>query len=307
MKSGSLFLAILLTINIFSYGNDKSINNEAEILALEYSGDLIASETLCKKIENDLAIIRRNYPQIKSIGHLPRWLPGQILILLKPEKWESFKNNTYQELNDLNQQYDLKEARIITESIYCILLTFSLNYHPERLAEIYKQLDGINSAEANGIMGDGDKIYIQGSGPDTYIFRAGWGDCPSGCIYEHLWEIHIDNENIATLVKEWGDPLTVNNKINTAHAIKKNLLNVNNINLTEKNIKISFRVPQSSFMSLKVYTIHGKEVCTVAQGFKEPNTYTTYFNSNRLPSNSYVLVFQLGNNIIVNKKIFLIH
>ncbi len=310
MKIGSLFstiLLVLLVVNSYSYENNASINEEAAILALEYSDDLIASETLCNKIENDLANIRRKYPQVRSVGHLPRWRPGQIIVSLGPEKWEAFKNNTFQELDDLNQQYDFKEVKILSESTHIIILTFSPNYHPERLAEIYEQLDGIRYAEPNGIIGDGNKIYLQGNGTYNYIFRAGWGDCPSGCIYEHLWEIHINDTDVATLIREWGDPLTVNIKMNKTPAINKSLLNINHINLTEKIIKISYRVPHSGFMSLKVYTIHGKEVYTVAQGFKEPNTYMTYFDSSRLSSNSYVLVFQLGNNIIVNKKIFPAH
>ena len=35
----------------------------------------------------------------------------------------------------------------------------------------------------------------------------GWGDCPAGCIYRHVWHFSVTPDGNATLDSETGDPL----------------------------------------------------------------------------------------------------
>lgn len=37
------------------------------------------------------------------------------------------------------------------------------------------------------------------------VFRMGWGDCPSGCIDEHLWTYRVGSDGSVELIAESGD------------------------------------------------------------------------------------------------------
>ena len=49
-------------------------------------------------------------------------------------------------------------------------------------------------------------IILLNENPRQYKYVLGWGDCPSGCIHSHVWEIQVNESNVA-LLKEYGDPL----------------------------------------------------------------------------------------------------
>jgi hypothetical protein len=36
----------------------------------------------------------------------------------------------------------------------------------------------------------------------------GWGDCPSGCINEHVWDFEVSADGEVTLLGESGDPIS---------------------------------------------------------------------------------------------------
>jgi hypothetical protein len=68
---------------------------------------------------------------------------------------------------------------------------------PHNMIEIARQISAfpfIYIAEPDGYAGDGNRISIQrGSGYADLDFSAGWGDCPSGCIYRRHWVFRITN------------------------------------------------------------------------------------------------------------------
>jgi hypothetical protein len=45
------------------------------------------------------------------------------------------------------------------------------------------------------------------SGGWQVTYTVGWGDCPSGCIYQHVWTYQVDADGTVTLLSETGDPL----------------------------------------------------------------------------------------------------
>jgi hypothetical protein len=58
--------------------------------------------------------------------------------------------------------------------------------------------------------------------------------------------------------------------------------------------QISFGLPQASHVTLKVYTINGQEVRTLADGDYSAGTHTVNFHANHLPSGTYFYVMQAG-------------
>ena len=77
------------------------------------------------------------------------------------------------------------------------------------LAIAIKKLDFIIDAYATSCIGDGSQIEIIDYTSDFihFIFSYGWGDCPSGCIKRHYWEIGVHGSGIVELIDESGDKL----------------------------------------------------------------------------------------------------
>lgn len=59
--------------------------------------------------------------------------------------------------------------------------------------------------------------------------------------------------------------------------------------------KIDYVIPSSSFVSLKVYDVNGREVKTLVNEFKNPGYYTFDFNASALPSGVYYYILKSGN------------
>jgi hypothetical protein len=51
--------------------------------------------------------------------------------------------------------------------------------------------------EATAVAGGGYHVTI----------TIGWGDCPSGCIDEHVWDFEVSADGQVTLLGESGDPI----------------------------------------------------------------------------------------------------
>jgi hypothetical protein len=52
--------------------------------------------------------------------------------------------------------------------------------------------------EATAVAGGGYHVTI----------TVGWGDCPSGCINEHVWDFEVSADGQVTLIGESGDPIS---------------------------------------------------------------------------------------------------
>ncbi len=68
---------------------------------------------------------------------------------------------------------------------------------------------------------------------------------------------------------------------------------------------ISYQIPESGFVSLKVYDTEGKEVQTLVNGFKKPGNYRINFNASNLSSGIYFYRISC-NNFIQTKKMVLL-
>jgi hypothetical protein len=52
--------------------------------------------------------------------------------------------------------------------------------------------------EATAVAGGGYHVTI----------TIGWGDCPAGCINEHVWDFEVSADGQVTLIGESGDPIS---------------------------------------------------------------------------------------------------
>jgi len=204
MKSMILVLGIsifAISITAFADGYD-----DAEILALQVSGELLPPPLLYERISKELEVIHQFYPGMERIHVFPPWAPGELIVGLTDDALEEFMNGEYHGLDSLNTLYGPVEMELILFNY--ILLEFSLNYNPECLSPIYSAAEGVLSAQPNHTIGDGDDINatIMDSSFSVYTFRRGWGDCPSGCMEEHLWKFYV-TESTVTFMQHEGNPI----------------------------------------------------------------------------------------------------
>jgi hypothetical protein len=86
------------------------------------------------------------------------------------------------------------------------------------------------------------------------------------------------------------------NNVPLVFALKQNYPNPFNPSTT-----ISYQIPNSGFVNLKIYDITGKEVITLVKEQKSAGSYSVRFNANNLPSGIYLCKIESGNNIQTKK------
>ena len=68
---------------------------------------------------------------------------------------------------------------------------------------------------------------------------------------------------------------------------------------------ISFTLPMSDNISLKVFNPLGEEVTTLVTGYTVAGKYTLYFNAKNLPSGMYIYQLITGANTYTRKMLYL--
>ncbi|MGB8657026.1 MAG: hypothetical protein WCE90_04485 [Candidatus Zixiibacteriota bacterium] len=184
-------------------------NEEAELMALCLSGELVAPDSLYNQVVNDFAAIRANFgdtlPIVDSIKFMPPWAAGRLIIGFDTAAVRLFCHGEYHAWDTLNQRYEVTriDSLAALHWIGLVLLRFRGRLHPYRLAEAYAVLPGVRAASPDGRIGDWPNVYAgQGDGGMTYLFRNGWGDCPSGCISSEYWYFAFAG-NQPTFVGHW--------------------------------------------------------------------------------------------------------
>jgi len=178
---------------------------EAEVLVLELTQALSPPDSLTAHVNADLVAIRTFDPFFERIHVSPDWDPSALLIELTPEAMQEFLAGTYHGLDELNAQYGPVEMRPLTFGNW-IKVTLSQCYSPPQLAILYGGAQGVVFSGPDYNIGDGSDIGIQGLG--LYTFRLAWGDCPSGCIYEHFWVFRVEGASVE-LLEDYGDQVAV--------------------------------------------------------------------------------------------------
>ncbi len=177
--------------------------SEAEVIALEGSGELLAPPDLVNEVEADLVVIRDAYPFLDWVYARAAWAPGHLLLGLTEADYDRFRAGEDEPFNELNDQLLLSTVSYWDFAHACHLI-FVPHYNPQFLIADYEALDGVRYAEPNYSLGDGPDITWEG--PGLYLFRYAWGDCPAGCLEEHFWRIRVV-AGVAQLLEEWGNPL----------------------------------------------------------------------------------------------------
>ncbi len=193
LTNADLTGAILLS-TVMPRGGVATDDPDAELLALETSGEFLAPRQLYLRIRQDLKRIRAAFPVVADIHHLARWVPGEVLARV-----------TEADLLQLNQSEFGPVTLGGTFSGWSELF-FKKHYHPVALTSLLRTRFGIEEVEPNYRLGDGNDIQYDAA-HFFYTFRRGWGDCPAGCLRQHFWVFSVTESGAVMLVGEFGDPL----------------------------------------------------------------------------------------------------
>lgn len=138
----------------------------------------------------------------------------EIILIVNPtfswtQRWkagERFTGND--EVDALIRQYDLSVVSYTVTpwgSEWAVLRS-SRALNVARLAERFKTIAGVVTAEPNGAAGDGNNIEAM---PEEqgwkYTFSLGWGDCPAGCIARRYWDFRVFSDGTVYFVGSRGD------------------------------------------------------------------------------------------------------
>ncbi|MCD4849166.1 MAG: T9SS type A sorting domain-containing protein [Candidatus Aegiribacteria sp.] len=136
-------------------------------------------------------------------------------------------------------------------------------------------------------------VYTTGLGPNEIPINLPEDDNLS--IYSHT---RLINEAVGILVgidTEPSSDLNVNGVLLQSHP-----------NPFNPTATITYEVPRSSEVSLKVYDTLGREIRTVVSGFQEPGTYSVVFEARDLPSGVYFCELHVGETLLVTRKMLIV-
>ncbi|MBA4407232.1 hypothetical protein C0389_08165 [bacterium] len=134
-------------------------------------------------------------------------------------------------------------------------------------------------------------LYVSFPNPS---YRVNFGGLEYGETY--YWRINAKN-NIGT--SDWSQIwkfTTVNVVSVNEHELPLDFRLIQNYpNPFNPSTKINFSIPNSQFVTLKVYDILGRELATLVNEEKLPGTYEVKFDGSTLPSGIYFYRLQAGN------------
>lgn len=103
-----------------------------------------------------------------------------------------------------------------------------------------------------------------------------------------------------------GDTLGIITSIDqNLTSLDKFILHQNYPNPFNPNTTISFSIPETDFVQLKVFDMLGEEVVTLVNESKSPGNYSVHFNAADLPSGIYIYSLRV-NGQVQNRKMLLI-
>ena len=176
--------------NWFPYGPSRD-NLEAEMLAMDVSGQLRAPDGEYTRIRGDLILIRTAYPQLTSVVDDTDYVPDQLIVGLEAGS----PTDGYEALNE--------RYLVIDELIYTWgrLLTFCDNLNAPVLAQEYQKLAEVSWADPNWLIGIDDYITVTPMGGTyRYDIDDGFMDCFDGCDCHRYWVIDVDEYGVVTLI-----------------------------------------------------------------------------------------------------------
>lgn len=117
-----------------------------------------------------------------------------------------------------------------------------------------------------------------------------------------------DNPSIHSHTRLINDALAVLTDVAEPSAGRpvNSLLHQNHPNPFSPGTSISYELPKSSMVTLKIYDVRGRELKVLVNAFQEPGRHSVDFVTGEFPSGVYFYNLQVGGRIVETKKMVLL-
>jgi len=141
---------------------------------------------------------------------------------------------------------------------------------------------------------------------DIHIGRL-WNGYPGYNFNGGLDEIRIYNRALSTneVNDIYNQVTAVEDNVHKNKLPENFLLSQNYPNPFNPTTKISYQIPERSFITIKVYDVLGSEVATLVNGEKPAGSYEVEFDAESLPSSIYFYQLQAGSFVETKKMVLM--
>jgi hypothetical protein len=182
-------------------GQTPRADAEAEQLALEATGAIVAPQHVYERVVGELAGIRQVHDEVAQLVARPSWIPENILMGFDKQGAAAVRRGFYDAWDALNMLFGLAEIEIFDEFV---ALTFEGRFYGPLVAEEYARLPNVRYAEPNFTVGDGNDVCLEIDGDThSFVFVQGDGDCLAGCIEHAYWGFAVDAAGQITVLGTW--------------------------------------------------------------------------------------------------------
>lgn len=153
---------------------------------------------------------------------------------------------------------------------------------------------------ASGGLEELNQVYSNLLTPGSELYTA-WGISPDGQFLVGSGRNGITGQDEGYLLNISGTTSVDESQISPGQLV----LHQNYPNPFNPVTKISYSIPQSDFISLKVYDLFGKEIETLVNGVKPAGTYEVNFNASHIAPGIYIYKLLAGSNVETQKMIII--
>lgn len=202
---------------------------------------------------------------------------------------------------------------------------FSFGYNgPAGLAEIYSTKDSGQNWDTKGFKNtvfsrikfiNKNKGWLIGAFGNIYCTSDGGDNWEEQFSYTHqdLYALDFIDENNGWAVGWWGTILhttnggitSVDNKERLNSVPENFLLYQNYPNPFNASTTIQYQLPESGFITLKIYDLLGREIITLVNKEQTAGRYEVNFNASNLASGIYFYQIKSGSFVLTKKMVYL--
>lgn len=209
-------------VAVVTRDQEPSLSADALILASRAAATPWIPLDLARTIDRDLATIRERFASVRAIHARDRFEPRALRVAVTDGapwvgRWLSGQLVTGQgALDRILAQHQASGVQILHRAPNRTTV-FKVTFAPRlNLAALAPKVTGADRfvawAEVNRLIGDGDDIEYRpreasavGSTANRYAFSRGWGDCPAGCTFRHVYTVTLGDGSLQ--IVESGPPL----------------------------------------------------------------------------------------------------
>ncbi len=192
-----------------NFGSVDHFSYDVQVLAARFSTSPWIDSILASEIDVALRSARSVRSDLAGIRIYGSFVLTQLIVEPVPEvaeKWS--QGNILVEDPYLDSLATLFGLELVIDSkVGWFILNFHHSLNVPVLAKVYAQSSKIVYAQPNGLVGDGDEIwlFIKNTSWD-FVFSHGEGDCPSGCLWRNFVYVVVDPLNSGSLIRELDPP-----------------------------------------------------------------------------------------------------